>query len=40
MQRTEQEIFYDDTIYIAKSFHAYARSPPSFFGLEMIFFRL
>ena len=35
MRRTEQEIFYDDTIYIAKSFHAYALSPPSFFGLEM-----
>ena len=33
--RTEQMIFYVDTLYIAKSFHAYAPSPPSFFGLEM-----
>ena len=28
-------IFYVDTVYIAKSFHAYSPSPPSFSGSEM-----
>ena len=35
VRRTEQMLFYVDNLYIAKSFHAYAPSPPSFFGLEI-----